>query len=58
MKLLLLVFEQVLGLKINYHKTVLFCFGQAAELEEQYHLLFGCKGIPMHCCKLRSSDWK
>ncbi|KAL5656036.1 hypothetical protein ACJX0J_035355, partial [Zea mays] len=26
----------------------------AAEMEEQYHLLFGCKGIPMHYCKRNS----
>jgi hypothetical protein len=40
---LLLAFEQVSGLKINYHKSELFCFGLIAEVEEQYHLLFGCK---------------
>ena len=27
LKLLLLAFEQVSGLKINYHKSELFCFG-------------------------------
>jgi hypothetical protein len=28
-KLLLCVFEQASGLKINFHKSELFCFGQA-----------------------------
>ena len=36
MKLLLCVFEQLSGLKINYHKSDIFCFGQARECEEQY----------------------
>jgi hypothetical protein len=67
MKLLLLAFEQVSGLKINYHKSELFCFGQAAKVEDQYQHLFGCKkgeypfkylGIPMHYRKLNNSDWK
>ena len=67
LKLLLLAFEQVSGLKINYHKSELFCFGQATEEEHQYHQLFGCKkgdfpfkylGIPMHVRKLSNNDWK
>jgi hypothetical protein len=36
LKLLLLAFEHVSGLKINYHKSELFCFGQAKEVQEQY----------------------
>ena len=36
MKLLLYVFEQLSGLKINYHKSDILCFGQARECEEQY----------------------
>lgn len=67
MKLLLCAFEQVSGLKINFHKSELFCFGQAKESETQYTKLFGCKqgslpfrylGLPMHYRKLRNSDWK
>ena len=67
LKLLLLAFEQVSGLKINYHKSELFCFGQAAEEETQYQQKFGCKkgeypfkylGILMHFRKLSNSDWK
>ena len=29
MKLLLTMFEQLSGLKINFHKSELFCFGEA-----------------------------
>jgi hypothetical protein len=67
MKLLLLGFEQVSGLKINYHKSKIFRFGQPTEVMDQYQLLFGyrngeypfkCLGIPMHYQMLRNSDWK
>lgn len=66
MKLLLCVFEQLSGLKINFHKSELFCYGAAKESEEQYTQLFGCAsgtlpfkylGIPMIHRKLRNSDW-
>ena len=36
MKMLLCDFEQLSGPKINYHKSEIFCFGQAKELEQQY----------------------
>jgi hypothetical protein len=36
MKLLLAAFEQLSGLKINYHKSELFCFGDAKDQELQY----------------------
>jgi hypothetical protein len=67
LKLLLLSFEQVSGLNINYHKNEVFCFGQAFKVKDQYQLLFGCKmgeysykylGIPMHYLKLCNSYWK
>jgi hypothetical protein len=32
-KLLLSVFEQMSGLKINFHKSEIFCFGQVKEEE-------------------------
>jgi hypothetical protein len=32
MKLLLCAFEQLLGLKINFHKSEMFCYGSAREL--------------------------
>jgi hypothetical protein len=36
MKLLLNAFEQLSGLKINFHKSEIFCFGQAKDYELQY----------------------
>ena len=67
MKALLCVFEKLSGLKINFHKSEIFCFGQAKECENDYSELFGCRvgtfpfrylGLPMHYKKLRNSDWK
>lgn len=43
LKSLLVAFEQVSGLKINYHKSELFCFGKAIKEEHQYQQIFGCK---------------
>ena len=66
MKLILTAFEKLSGLKINFHKSKLFCFGQAEECHEQYSNFFGCKlgdfpvrylGIPMHFRKLTNKDW-
>ena len=66
-KLLLTVFEQMSGLKINFHKSELFCYGVAKEYELQYSHLFGCGigtllfmylGIPMIHRRLRNSDWQ
>jgi hypothetical protein len=67
MKLLLCAFEQLSGLKINFHKSELFCYGAAKDHEEEYRQIFGCGvgsfpfrylGIPMHHRKLRNLDWK
>ena len=67
MKLLLCAFEQASGLKINFHKSELFCFGQAQQVVDHYTDLFGCQegefslkylGIPIHYRKLRNADWK
>ena len=33
MKLLLRAFEQLSGLKINFHKSEMFCYGDAKNLE-------------------------
>ncbi|WVZ83656.1 hypothetical protein U9M48_030783 [Paspalum notatum var. saurae] len=65
MKILLCVFEKLSGLKINFHKSEIFCFGQARECENAYSEIFGCKsgsfpfgylGLPMHYRKLRNGD--
>jgi len=42
MKLLLTTFEHLSGPKINFHKSEIFCFGKAKELEVFYSQLFGC----------------
>jgi hypothetical protein len=64
-KLLLSAFEKMSGLKINYHKSEFFCFGQAKDEERQYEQLFRCQigsypfrylGIPMHFRRLRNKD--
>ncbi|WVZ52923.1 hypothetical protein U9M48_003922 [Paspalum notatum var. saurae] len=66
LKLLLCAFEQLSGLKINFHKSEIFYFGQAKQQEEAYSHLFGCSlgsfpfrylGIPMHFRKLSNKDW-
>lgn len=43
LKLVLSAFERLSGLKINFHKSELLCFGKAIEVEREYALLFGCK---------------
>ena len=43
MKLILSTFEQLSGLKINFHKSEISCFGKAKELEVFYSQLFGCE---------------
>ena len=42
MKLILTTFEKLSGLKINFQKSEIFCFGKAKEHEEFYTQLFGC----------------
>jgi hypothetical protein len=65
LKLLLCVFEQLSCLKINFHKSELFCYGEAKEYQDQYTKLFGCGmekypfkylGIPMHHKKILNAD--
>jgi retron-type reverse transcriptase len=65
MKLLLSAFEQLSGLKINFHKSGIFYFEEAKDYESQYEQLFGCKkrsypfkylGISMHYRKFNNKD--
>ena len=65
MKLLLCAFEQLSGLKINFHKSEIFCYDSAKEMEESYTDLFSCNageypfrylGIPMHHRQLLNSE--
>jgi hypothetical protein len=64
---LLCAFEKLSGLKINFHKSEMFCFGEAKGLQDQYMAIFCCQGgsfsfkylvIPMHFRKLSNKDWK
>jgi hypothetical protein len=41
-KLILLAFEYISDLKINFHKIELFCFGEALDHAHSYAELFGC----------------
>ena len=42
LKPILSALEQLSGLKINFHKSELFCFGEAQENASLYAELFGC----------------
>jgi hypothetical protein len=66
MKLILCIFEQLSGLKINFHKSEIFCFGKAKDVENQYKQILGCEagslpfcylGIPVHYRKLLNREW-
>lgn len=66
MKIFLRDFEQLSGLKINFHKSEMFCYGEAKNCSDQYSHIFGCGmghpfrylGIPMSHRKLNNKDWK
>ena len=67
MKLILSIFEQLSGLKINFHKSELYWFGKAKEMQNEYREIFGCEvgslplkylGIPIHYRKLLIKEWK
>jgi hypothetical protein len=67
MKSILCIFEQLSGLKINFHKSEVFCFGHARDMQDEYKILFGCEigslpfrylGIPIHFRRLSNSEWK
>lgn len=65
MKLILSIFEQLSGLKINFHKSEIFSFGKAKDEESSYKSIFGCDsgslpirylGIPVHYRKLLNKE--
>jgi hypothetical protein len=65
LKLLQCAFEQLSSLKINFHKSEIFCFGDAKEMQGEYCSTFGCQSgtysfkylrIPMHHKRLSNSD--
>jgi hypothetical protein len=66
MKFILRIFEQLSSLKINFHKSEIFCFGKAKDMEHQYRNIFGCEsgalpfkylGIPIHYRTLKNAEW-
>jgi hypothetical protein len=67
LKIMLSVFEQLSGLKINFDKSEMFCYGKAKDWHFEYSQIFGCElgampfrylGISMHHKRLLNSDWK
>jgi predicted secreted Zn-dependent protease len=67
LKMVLGAFEKLSGLKINFHKSELFCFGETKERTTDYVNLFECKegalpfrylGIPMSYRKLANKEWR
>jgi hypothetical protein len=67
MKLILYAIEQLSSLKINFHKSELYCFGKAQNDIDIYKDIFKCRavefpfnylGIPIHFKKLRNSNWR
>jgi hypothetical protein len=66
MKLILCMYEQLSDLKINFHNSDIFCFGQAKEMENQYKKIFECttvalpfqyQEIPIHYRRLLNKEW-
>lgn len=67
LKFILCVFEQISGLKINFHKSELFCLGGAMERQVAYSEIFTCGvgsfpikylGIPVDVKRLSNARWK
>jgi hypothetical protein len=67
LKLILSAFEKPSSLKINFHKSELFCFGETRDKTGESVQLFGCKegklpfrylGIPMSPKRLSNKDWR
>lgn len=66
LKFILCLFGQISGLKINFHKSVIFCLGEACDRKEQYSEIFTCGvghfpisylGIPVDAKRLSNSKW-
>ena len=65
LKLILSAFEQLSGLKINFHKSELFCFGEEQDHIALYTKLFSCEqgqfpmfhlGILIHYRRLTNTE--
>lgn len=67
LKFILCIFEQVSGLKINFHESEIYCMGEAVQRSEDYSEVFTCNVgslpltylvIPVDVKRLSSSQWK
>ena len=67
LKFVLCLFEQMSGLKINFHKSEVICLGNAKERCADFEEIFTCKagelpmkylGIPIDEKRLSLKDWK
>jgi hypothetical protein len=63
MKVILCLFEQMSGLKINFHKSEIYCLGGGGDFER----IFTCKSgllpmkylrVPINKKRLKNSDWE
>nr|ABF93982.1 retrotransposon protein, putative, unclassified [Oryza sativa Japonica Group] len=43
LKFIMCIFEQLTGLKVNFHKSEVFCLGEAAERQDSYSQMFTCQ---------------
>jgi hypothetical protein len=64
LKLILSAFEHLSGLKINFHKSELFCFSEALDQAHSYAKLIKVNfqldiwGIPIHFQRFTNAEWK
>jgi hypothetical protein len=65
LKFILGLFEQMSGLKINFHKSEVYCMGAAKERQEVFESIFTCQskelpmkylGIPIDEKRIKNSD--
>jgi hypothetical protein len=66
LKFILILFEKMSGLKINFHKSEVYCFGNANNNKEAYAEIFTCPiknlpicylGVPIDHKTLSKSQW-
>jgi hypothetical protein len=66
LKFILCLFENMSGLKINFHKSEIYCLGEAKEIEDMYADIFTCPvgnlpikylGVPIDNKKLNKKLW-
>lgn len=66
LKFILILFEKIVGLKINFQNNEVFCFGAAVESRKLYVDIFTCAisnhpmkylGVPIDKKKLNRAQW-